>query len=318
MQKQILIVEDNMLNREILKEILSDAYTVLEAENGQEALDVLREHADDIAVILLDVMMPVMDGFTFLDRIKADDRLSLIPVIIMTQSDSEADEVTALAHGATDFVPKPYRPQVILHRVASIIKLRETAAMVNLFQYDRLTGLFSREFFYKKVRERLREDPEGEYSIVCSNIVNFKLYNDSFGVAEGDRLLRETADAMRRAVEPSGICGRFGADRFICLQESGKEARDRAAFDADQTESGKVRNVVMKWGVYEITDRSVPVEQMCDRANLAVDSIKNQYNCHFAVYDDVLRGKLLREHAITEAMETALNEGQFVVYYQPK
>ena len=275
MQKQILIVEDNMLNREILKEILSDAYSVLEAENGQEALDVLREHADDIAVILLDVMMPVMDGFTFLDRIKADDRLSLIPVIIMTQSDSEADEVAALAHGATDFVPKPYRPQVILHRVASIIKLRETAAMVNLFQYDRLTGLFSREFFYEKVRERLREDPEGEYSIVCSNIVNFKLYNDSFGVAEGDRLLREAADAMRRAVEPSGICGRFGADRFICLQESGKEARDRAAFDADQTESGKVRNVVMKWGVYEITDRSVPVEQMCDRANLAVDSIKN-------------------------------------------
>ena len=200
MQKQILIVEDNMLNREILKEILSDAYTVLEAENGQEALDVLRDHADDIAVILLDVMMPVMDGFTFLDRIKADDRLSLIPVIIMTQSDSEADEVAALAHGATDFVPKPYRPQVILHRVASIIKLRETAAMVNLFQYDRLTGLFSREFFYKKVRERLREDPEGEYSIVCSNIVNFKLYNDSFGVEEGDRLLREAADAMRLAV----------------------------------------------------------------------------------------------------------------------
>ena len=318
MQKQILVVEDNALNRAILCGILSDNYRVLEAGNGQEALDVLREHADDIAVILLDVMMPVMDGFTFLDRIKADDRLSLIPVIIMTQSDSEADEVTALAHGATDFVPKPYRPQVILHRVASIIKLRETAAMVNLFQYDRLTGLFSREFFYEKVRERLREDPEGEYSIVCSNIVNFKLYNDSFGVAEGDRLLRETADAMRRAVEPSGICGRFGADRFICLQESGKEARDRAAFDADQTESGKVRNVVMKWGVYEITDRSVPVEQMCDRANLAVDSIKNQYNCHFAVYDDVLRGKLLREQAITEAMETALNEGQFVVYYQPK
>ena len=125
MQKQILIVEDNMLNREILKDILSDAYSVLEAGNGQEALDVLREHANDIAVILLDVMMPVMDGFTFLDRIKADDRLSLIPVIIMTQSDSEADEVAALAHGATDFVPKPYRPQVILHRVASIIKLRK-------------------------------------------------------------------------------------------------------------------------------------------------------------------------------------------------
>lgn len=317
-KKQILIVEDNMLNREMLKEILSDAYSVLEAENGQEALDVLQKHADNIAVILLDVMMPVMDGFTFLEKIKADAELSLIPVIVMTQSDSEADEVAALAHGATDFVPKPYRPQVILHRIAGIIKLRETAAMVNLFQYDQLTGLYSREFFYEKVRERLREDPDGAYSIVCSNIVNFKLFNDSFGVVEGNRLLREAADTMRRAVEPSGFCGRFSGDRFVCMQESAKEVRDRASFDADQPEPGKGWNVVMKWGIYEITDRSVPVEQMCDRANLAADSIKDQYNCHFAVYDDVLRGKLLREQAITDAMETALNEKQFVVYYQPK
>lgn len=188
-KRQILVVEDNPLNREMLLEILSGQYAVLEAENGQEALDVLKAHADNIAVILLDVMMPVMDGFTFLEKIKADAELSLIPVIVMTQSDSEADEVTALAHGATDFVPKPYRPQVILHRVASIINLRETAAMVNLFQYDRLTGLYSKEFFYQKVRERLQEDPDGAYSIVCSNIENFKLFNDTFGVPAGDRLL---------------------------------------------------------------------------------------------------------------------------------
>lgn len=120
-QKQVLIVEDNDLNRAMLSEILSDEYQVLEAENGQVALDILKQHRDNIALILLDVMMPVMDGYTFLDRMKEDEELTLIPVIVMTQSDSEADEVNALSHGATDFVPKPYRPQVILHRVASII-----------------------------------------------------------------------------------------------------------------------------------------------------------------------------------------------------
>ncbi|MCI7795404.1 MAG: response regulator, partial [Lachnospiraceae bacterium] len=92
-KKQILVVEDNPLNREILIEILAEHYLVLEAENGQEALEVLKEHADSVALILLDVMMPVMDGFTFLDYIKADDELALIPVIVMTQSDSESDEV---------------------------------------------------------------------------------------------------------------------------------------------------------------------------------------------------------------------------------
>ena len=158
-KKQILVVEDNEINRAILCEILSCDYRVLEAENGQEALNILRQHKDSVALILLDVMMPVMDGYTFLDRVKEDNELSLIPVIVTTQSGSESDEVAALAHGATDFVPKPYRPQVILHRVASLIKLRETAAMVNQFQFDRLTGLYSKEFFFRKVRERLQEDP---------------------------------------------------------------------------------------------------------------------------------------------------------------
>ena len=321
-RKQILVVEDNLINREMLREILAGQYTVLEAGNGQEALDVLEECGDDLALILLDVMMPVMDGFAFLDQIKADPELALIPVIVTTQSDSEDDEVAALAHGATDFVPKPYRPQVILHRVASIINLRETAAVVNQFQYDWLTGLYSKEFFYQKVRERLREDSEREYTIVCSNIENFKLYNDAFGVSAGDRLLRDIAVLLRERIGEDGICGRFGGDRFICLQERRREYEDRSIFSAEQRNAGipQVKDMIMKmkWGIYEITDRSVPVEQMCDRALLAADSIKGQYNRHFAVYDDALRSKLLREQAITEAMETALSEGQFVVYLQPK
>ena len=223
-KKQILIVEDNEFNRAMLSEILSDEYQVLEAENGQEALDILQQHKDSISLILLDVVMPVMDGYTFLDNVKVDAELALIPVIVMTQGDSEEDEVTALSHGATDFVPKPYRPRVILHRMANLIRLRETAALVNQFQYDRLTGLYSKEFFYRKVRERLDENPDQEYTIVCMNIENFKLYNDSFGREAGDRLLRESAASMMSRIGEDGICGRYSADRFMCLMEkkSGK------------------------------------------------------------------------------------------------
>ena len=316
LQKQILIVEDNELNRAMLYEIISSEYRVLEAENGQVALDILKQHKDDIALILLDVMMPVLDGYGFLDRVKEDAELALIPVIVMTQSEGEDDEVAALTHGTTDFVPKPYRPQVILHRVASIIKLRETAALVNQFQYDRLTGLYSREFFYRKVGERLQENPEQEYTIVCSNVENFKLYNDTFGVPAGDILLQEIADLLRKETGENAVCGRFGADRFMCLIDRSQEQRARSLFLADDVP--KMKNMTMKWGIYEIVDRTVPVEQMCDRALLAADSIKGQYNRYFAVYDDALREKLLREQAITEAMDTALRERQFVVYFQPK
>lgn len=121
LKKQILIVEDNLLNREMLTEILKERYTIFKVENGEEALEILRQNKDGIALILLDIMMPVMDGYTFLERIKKDAELSLIPVVVMTQSGSEEDEMSALEHGATDFVPKPYRPRVILNRIESII-----------------------------------------------------------------------------------------------------------------------------------------------------------------------------------------------------
>lgn len=319
-QKQILIVEDNELNRTILREILSEHYQVLEAENGQEALDVLNQHKGDVVLILLDMIMPVMDGYAFLDWIKNDAELSLIPVIVTTQGSSEADEVNALAHGATDFVPKPYRPQIILHRIANLIKLRETAAMVNQFQFDRLTGLFSREFFYRKVRERLDEDSQREYTITCSNIENFKLYNDTFGREAGDSLLREVARIIREKSGENTICGRFGADRFLRMQEREREreAREQLSAGVWSCSTDQLANVSIQWGVYEITDRSLPVEQMRDRALLAADSIKGRYNQHFAVYDDALHGKLLQEKAITDSMETALNKGEFVVFFQPK
>lgn len=318
-QKRILIVEDNVINRELLREILSERYSVLEAENGQQALEILGQD-NTIALILLDVMMPVMDGYTFLDQLKADPEFSLIPVIVMTQSDSEEDEVAALSHGATDFLPKPYRPKVMLHRIAGIINLRETAAMVNQFQYDWLTGVYSKEFFYQKAKEIIEQNPEIRFDIVCSNVENFKLFNDLFGTSAGDRLLCEMAGYFKECSGELGICGRLGADRFMCLHvrqeyqdEMFTEVQDRINSLMENS-----NNIMIKWGIYEITDQSVSVEQMCDRAFLAASSIKGMYQRYYAYYDDALRSCLLRRQAITDAMESALSQEQFMVYFQPK
>lgn len=320
MKHQILIVEDNEMNREMLNAILCDEYTVLEAENGKQALDILETNKENIALILLDVMMPVMDGYTFLDIIKKDAVLSLIPVIVTTQSDSEADEIAALEHGANDFVPKPYHPQIIRHRAASLIKLRETAAMVNQFMLDRLTGLYSKEYFYKKVRECLDTYPDKEFTLLCCNIENFRLYNDTFGRDAGDRLLKEAAEIFRKRVDDDAICCRYTADRFLCLNDKSSEIKGRESFSNARktTRSELADNLPVKLGIYEITDRSVPVELMCDRAVWVVDSIKGIYDKYVAVYDDKIRNILLREQAITDAMETALSEKQFTVYFQPK
>lgn len=319
-QKLILVVEDNEINRMMLCEILSSDYQVVEAANGLEALDVLKKYRDEISLILLDINMPIMDGYEFLSIMKADPAYSAIPVIVTTQSDRESDEVTALSHGATDFVAKPYKPQVILHRVASIINLRETAAMINLFQHDQLTGLYSKAFFYQKAKERLLQCPDREFDIVCSDIENFKLINDIFGLPAGDSLLREVASLYQELVGEDGICGRFHADQFCCLLERRENYTNQMFSDLNSRISKFfiARNVSMKWGIYSIENRDISMEQMCDRAFLAAHSIKGQYGKFFATYDDELRSVLLREQAITDCMESAVNDGQFEIYLQPK
>ena len=316
----ILVVEDNAINRAVLGGILSPTYTVLEAENGREALAILQEHKEDISLILLDIVMPVMDGYAFLSHIGADPAYFSIPVIVTTQSGGESDEVAALSHGAADFVAKPYRPQILLHRIANILHLRETAAIINQFQYDRLTGLYTKEFFYRRVRELLAQNPDKEYDLICSDIENFKLINDVFGMPAGDRLLCGIAALYTEMVGDRGLCSHFGADRFACLIE-----RPRSYEDAWFLEAGtrinafsSTKNVVMKWGIYPVEDRGISVEQMCDRALLAARGIKGRYGTHFAAYDDELRSKLLREQAITDGMEAALSGEQFEIYLQPK
>ncbi|MGI6200076.1 MAG: EAL domain-containing protein [Christensenellales bacterium] len=319
-QKTILVVEDNFINRATLTAILSPRYKVLEAENGQEALAVLEKERDDISLILLDLIMPVMDGYTFLSVMKGNPAYASIPVIVTTQSDSEADEVTALSQGATDFVAKPYKPQVILHRVASIINLRETAAMINQFKYDRLTGFYSKDYFYQRVGEVLRQNPDKAYDLICSDIENFKLINAVFGLAAGDSLLIAIGELYAKLIGSQGICGRFNADQFVCLIERRQEYREEyfAALEARINEISGSKSILMKWGVYAIEDRSVHVEQMCDRLFFAVNSIKGHFDKHVAFYDDALRGKMLMEQAITNSMETALEQDQFAVYLQPK
>lgn len=317
LRKRILVVEDNDLNRAILCEILSASYNTIEADNGKKALEILRTTTQKVDLILLDLMMPIMNGYEFLDELKKDKELSLIPVIVTTQNESEDDEIAALSHGATDFVPKPYRPQVILHRIKSLITFKENSAIVSQVKYDKLTGLYSKNFFYRKANELISENPNKKYSIICTNIENFKLYNDIFGLKKGDELLRNIADNIRKHAPKNTICGRYEADRFLLIREREQEKHDRELFFNTQIPLID-NNVILKWGIYEINDKSISIEQSCDRALLAVDSIKGQYNIHFALYDDVMREKMIREKAITDVMEKAIEENQFIVYLQPK
>ena len=319
-KKRLLVIEDNEIERKMLCEILRKEYQVIEASNGLEALKMLKEKLVEPRLILLDIRMPVMDGHAFLKELNKDVQLSAIPVIILTVSDCEEDESLAWESGAADFITKPYRPSVILRRVSSLLRLQETTAMMQEVQYDKLTGLYNKEAFYHKVRELLDENPDTEYTVLCSNLENFKLYNDVFGWKAGDELLIQVANTLRERVGEYGICCRYSADRFLFLLEKSLEVSGRERFnEVRKTKRSELTDrVTSKVGAYEVADRTLSVEQMCDRAILAVESIKGLYNQHYAVYSDAVRKKLHRERKITDTMVTALNERQFVLYFQPK
>lgn len=130
--KKVLIVEDEVIERRILTNILMETYQVFEAGNGREGLDFLEKNAESIDIILLDVVMPVMDGYEFMTHLKRDPKLRNIPVLVMTGERTHCTELKALSLGADDFLQKPYEPAFILPRMSNLIRVREAKR-----RYDR-------------------------------------------------------------------------------------------------------------------------------------------------------------------------------------
>ncbi|MEG0157695.1 MAG: diguanylate cyclase, partial [Anaerovoracaceae bacterium] len=294
-------------------------YQIIEAKNGKECLDILNTE-ENIAVVLLDIIMPVVDGYEVLAAMRKEGKFAKIPVIVTSGQSGEKAEVKALALGANDYVHKPYNPDNIKHRVANTLYLCETAAIVNSAQKDMLTGAYNKEYFYLQAKEMIRKNPDKHYDIFCCDIERFKLVNDLYGVQTGDQLLKYLADMLVDFVGTKGICGRLGGDVFAGLIEQlpqYEESRFKEALDYINQFDVNL-NILLRYGIYRITDPTVPVNIMCDRANLAKQSIKGKYGVYFAYYNDQVRTKLLEEEFISSNMKTALKEKQFQIYFQPK
>ena len=314
-RRTVLIVEDNLMNREILCDLLADDYDLLEAGDGLEGLEQLEAHYNEISMVLLDVFMPQVDGFEFLRRKQKDSRFDSVPVIVMTASDAVDDEIKCLRLGATDFVTKPYNVEVVKNRMRSVIRLREAAATLNRLETDGLTGLASKEFFYLRAEELLRRDRTGRYDLVCSDVERFRALNDRYGQTVCDDYLRELAKALPRHLPEPVLAGRIGADVFAFLIRHQEEDWTEALrFEMEP----RFNKFAVKYGVLPDVDHTLPASTLCDRATLAIGTIKGKFQTRLAWYDEEMRRTQLREHQIVESMEESMRNREFQVYYQPK
>ena len=187
--------------------------------------------------------------------------------------------------------------------------------------HDFLTGLYNREYFYKQAERCLRLHPDERYLMICSDIRNFKMINDIFGREAADRLLIDMAQAMRTQAMGGEVYGRLVNDRFAMMMRK-RDYREMKLIDKS-TEVMKIANDVsyplkVYLGVYEIDDPSMPISMMCDRALLALGTIKGDYQKQVAYYDEKLRYNVLQEQELAAGLDRAIREGEIELYIQPQ
>lgn len=320
-KQKVLIVDDQQINRILLTKILESKYEVLEAANGLEAFSVLETEKDNIQVILLDLIMPEMDGYTFLEKRSEQAYIKDIPVIVTTQAEGKESEIKALEKGATDYITKPYHPAIILQRVINTIALRENAILKNTSERDYLTKLYNKETFFNKVHQLIQSDTEQTYSIVYVNIERFKIVNDFFGEAKGDDLLVNLANIIKFfSNDKKYLAARFNADcYYICMPHDKINELRLANYVIAKLEEFEINlKLNVNFGVYVIKDPTMKVSLMCDRASLAVKNIVGKYDSYIEYYNDQIHKTILEEQEIVNEMYKALQEKQFIIYIQPK
>ena len=325
-QKTVLVVDDSTTNRSILCDILHSDYTVIQAENGIQALTMLKKQDKKVDAIILDIIMPEMDGYEFMVKIKQDKTLSQIPVIILTEKSDRDTEKKVLQSGAWDFVPKPYDADIIKLRLKNVIARSQVSLLKelnNVMNYDPLTEIYSKNKFFSASKALLKANPDKQFAFLRLDIDRFKLINSFFGTAYGDRLLKHVAKRIRDFAKTTECCtfGRIDADVFgIFTPYQGKEETVKQIEQAveNMKKLSASYNIMIVYGVYVVTDRSLPISFMCDRAALAAKTVKGHYMKSYAFYDDKMRLSIENEQNIINEMSDALENHEFVPYYQPK
>ena len=319
LKRRVLVVDDESINRKILEKILSEKYEVLHACDGEEALNIIQTNRFTLSLILLDLLMPKLNGYELMKILKADDALKQIPIIVLT---SEKDaEIETLNMGAADFIQKPYDvPEVILARINHTIKLFDSINIVNATQTDSLTGLYTKDYFIEYVQMIDQYYPDRAMDAVAVNISRFHILNEMNGRAFGDEVLKALGESIRKCVSARrGIACRNAADKFylyISHEEDVESIRKSIAGgishivkDADQR---------VNIGIYPNANQNPDRPKRFDCALIACNSIRSDYNSFIAYFDaEMYRRETFVERLVSD-FDEALAEKQFIVYYQPK
>ena len=317
--RTVLVVDDNEINREILGEVLEDDYQVLTAENGQAALDLLRSGSVGVSAILLDLLMPVMDGRTFLREAQSDPELRDIPVLVVTGDSTSEAEYECLDLGASDFIPKPVNPKIAKKRVASAIRLRESNSALSMVGVNSDTGLLSRQAFIVAAEQALARHPDKTRAVAVGLLADFAAMYANCGRERTDETLRIIGEFT--ASDPLNISSAYlGEGRVCLLRENGSasDLEERAVELCRRLEETTGLDVNLKFGVVEGVRAGDSIPAKLSDAIDAAKRIENDNRTLIGYHTEEIEKALTRRRAILAAASGSLAAGDFFVVYQPK
>lgn len=225
--QKLLIVDDSRLNIKLIAELFKDDYEVIVARDGRQALKRVKSNPPDL--ILLDIMMPEMDGYEVCQRLKENPETKDIPIVFLSSMSDADNEYRGLDLGAIDYIKKPIKTPLIKARVNNFMKLR--AAMVKLDELHKLaldanpnTGLPGNNTVNKRITQVLANN--APKCVLYADLDHFKAFNDTYGFARGDAVIQFTAGVLKKVVESCGcddaFIGHIGGDDFVLLVPSEK------------------------------------------------------------------------------------------------
>ncbi|MCF0117631.1 MAG: diguanylate cyclase [Bacilli bacterium] len=314
-KKGLLIIEDNFKLHTQLKKTLDDAFRLFEFDNLDGVEATLNNPRNKIDLIIVNYYSNEKQGIPLmkiLDKVGCEN----IPVIANIGEYSLEKEQEALAAGALSIISVPYKASTIKMRVENAMKLndehRSRKEKVKGHIYD------NREDFYKAVHNLYRKD--FKLAFFTSNIVGFKIYNDLYGSQRGDDLISFIGDHLLKFFNRTeSAIMRINGDRFVvCAQYNENIPTEISDFlNVAVRKFNPEYNIVIKLGFYVVEDKTIPVEEIVDKANIALDKASEEKNTSFQQYEGGMQKAVQERYGLLKETKKAIADNQIVPYYQP-
>lgn len=332
-RRAVLIADASADARERLSGALAPDFAVFTADDARQALVTLRSHAE-VCLLVADAGLLDDGDFSALKAMRLDKHLRELPVIALSDDVNVENRLIARSDDALDVVRLPICALALRKQAANLLARMQAERLsvrnrhmeweLHEAQTDPVTGLCNKDAFLHLVQRYLSANPKRPLVLLRWDVDSFRVFNDIYGTAAGDEYLHFIGSFFTEHLSQSPwvlYMARYEGDHFVGLVDGDTFNPNVALKNLNDALSQFVRypfDFTPRVGLYRVTDPTVNPATMCGRANLALQSIKNEYGRYYAWYDDGMRANMIREHEVVNQMKSALADGQFHLYYQPQ